>query len=231
MVDTSKPGEMQRWTAAHEMAHKLLPWHVESSYRDSELTLSRDAHEQQEREANAGGAHLLFQGSTFCEESFSYKHGLAVPIAMASSYGASLTATIRYYVETHEAPLGLVCASQYVQSRSRKVAYAEHSPSFEAQFGCLTELFPARLPIDGDGLPVSVSAAMYEARNSRSIGYGAMRCADVNGDLVELDVETFYNGYNLFLLLMPHRRIRLGRRLRVQHNPLLMPETRWRLSP
>jgi hypothetical protein len=66
-----------------------------------------------------------------------------------------LTATIRYYVETHRAQIGLLCAN----------------------------------------------------------GVGAMQCRDLSGESVEVDVETFFNGYNVFVLLTPHRRVSLGRRL------------------
>src|SRR5580658_6130442 len=83
LLDLSKPEEMQRWTQAHETGHKGVPWHEESSYLDDEATLSREAKVQQEREANAYGAHLIFQGSRFWEESLSHKHGLAVPVALA----------------------------------------------------------------------------------------------------------------------------------------------------
>jgi hypothetical protein len=230
LVDTSKPEEMQRWTEAHELAHKLLPWHVESSYRDDDLTLSRETKEQMEREASAGGAHLLFQGSHFWDESLSYKQGLAVPVALARSYGASLTATIRYYVETHHAPVGLLCASQYVQNRSRRIAYSQQSSAFEARFGPVAGLFPNRLPVDGQTLPPSVSIAVHDASNSRSIGHGEMHCMDLNGELVELNVETFYNGYNLFLLVIPHRRVSLGRRLLVGA-PKAQPTLTERNSP
>ena len=35
----------------------------------------------------------------------------------------------------------------------------------------------------------------------------------VNGDAIRLDVEAFDNHYNLFVMLTPHRRLRLGRRI------------------
>jgi len=213
LVDTSKPNEMRRWTEAHELAHKLLPWHVESTYLDDNRTLSFEASVQREREANAGGAHLLFQGTTFWDESRSYKQGLAVPVALAGSYGASLTATIRYYVETHHAPLGLLCASKWVQNRSRNIAYSAQSPAFEAQFGPVSSFFPNRLPVDGDLLSPSVATAIRLACTNHSIGAGSMHCHDRSGTRTTFDVETFFNGYTLFVLLIPHRRVSLGRRL------------------
>ena len=48
LVDTSKPDDMRRWTEAHELAHKFLPWHAETSYLDDDATLSREAKLQKE---------------------------------------------------------------------------------------------------------------------------------------------------------------------------------------
>ncbi len=106
------------------------PWAL---HLDDDTSLSREAKGQKEREANVGGAHLLFQGSPFWDESLSYRQGLAVPVALAGSYGASLTATIRYYVETHRDPVGLLCASRWVQNRSRNVAYSDQSGLLSVQ--------------------------------------------------------------------------------------------------
>lgn len=215
LVDTSKPEEMQRWTQAHELAHKSLRWHVQSMYLDDDVTLSRETKAQREHEANTGGAHFLFQGSQFWDQCRSYRRGLAVPVALASSYAASLTATIRYYVETNPDPVALLCISRYVQDRSRTIAFSDQSPPFASRFGSVGDLFPRRLPLDGGPLSPSVCTAIRFACEARSVGYGGMSLRDLNGDAVELDVETFFNGYSVFVLLMPHRRLSFGRRLHV----------------
>ena len=145
LLDTTKPDTMRRWTEAHELAHKLVPWHAASTYLDDDSTLTPMAVLQQEREANVGGAHLLFQGPCFWNESRDYRSSLAVPVKMAPTYAASLTATIRYYVESHVDPMGLLCLSRYVQNRSRRVTYSLESGSFRDRFGPIGDLFPTRV--------------------------------------------------------------------------------------
>ena len=139
-----------------------------------------------------------------------------MPVALAASYGTSLTATIRYYVETHRDPVGLICASRWVQNRSRNVVYSDQSSAFKARFGPVAGLFPKRLSVDGESLSPTFSSAVHFAYTARSIGFGVMHRSDLNGEPVEFEVETFFNGYNVFVLLMPHRRVSLGRRLQVQ---------------
>ncbi len=216
LVDRTKPEEMRRWTEAHELTHRLLPWHVKNSYVDPNETLSPGATEQQEREANVGGAKILFQGDPFWERSSDYRPGLEVPLLLAREFATSITATIRYYVESHPATCAVVCASRGIQRGQSRITYGVESAAFRSQFGAATNLFPTgQIPASTVADTSALASAVRQARADREIGHASMTATDVNGDLVQLDVQTFFNGYNTFVFVQPHRRVRLGRRLAV----------------
>lgn len=217
LVDTSKPEPMRRWTEAHEIAHKLLPWHEQNSYLDDDESLAPHTKVQQEREANLGAAQILFQGKPFWDRCLDYQQGISVPVALAGDFAASITATLRYFVETHPDRMALVCASRYVQNGARRITYSVESPTFLAQHGPARDFFGGdTISVVGSGANSSVADAMRTASADREVGYGELVSRDKGGAPVRFDVETFFNGYSMFVLLKPHRKVAFGRRLAVQ---------------
>jgi hypothetical protein len=217
LVDLTKGAGSKRWIQAHELTHKLLPWHERNAYLDDDRTLTVDALEQQEREANIGAERILFQGDVFFEWALGFRNGAAVAIQLAPEFATSITATLRYYVRNHPEPIALIATGRAVQEGYARVAYVEGSKAYTSRFGSPRALFPSgRIPVNSTRQLDGVAAAIRQARSERPvIAFEPLTTHDVNGDDVLMDVEVFDNSYNTFLIVQPHRRVPLGRRLRV----------------
>ena len=68
IIDDTLPAKKQRWAEAHEIGHRVLPWHGGLAMGDRLATLSPACHHQTEGEANYAGGRLLFLGARFEEE-------------------------------------------------------------------------------------------------------------------------------------------------------------------
>jgi hypothetical protein len=132
-----------RRAVAHEIGRKIIPWHEAAFRLDDEERLLGMARDQLEDEAYLAGGHLIFQGQRFHERALGYKISIATPIALADDYGASLHATIRYYVLHHPDNLALLVAGRYVGSAgSLPIWRSIESASFSARFGSLADRMP-----------------------------------------------------------------------------------------
>lgn len=89
----------QTWILLHEVAHAFIGWHREMLFLDTEFTLSRQARETMEREANEFAAHVLFLDETFHKLAQSMEFGVEAIFKLATIYSASVEATVRHYVE------------------------------------------------------------------------------------------------------------------------------------
>lgn len=117
-VDFSQPHGRARFIQAHELGHRVVPWH-EGAYSDDERRLFRDTEELFEAEAKLAGAHLLFQGGPFFERALEFPLSLKTPLLMADTFETSLHATIRYYVEDHPDPIAVVIAGPFGVATAR----------------------------------------------------------------------------------------------------------------
>ena len=78
-----------RWGVFHEIAHFILPEHVEKLFLDDDKTLSVWTHNRLEREANSLAAELVFQGNRFTQESADFPLSFPQPDKEAGSYAAT----------------------------------------------------------------------------------------------------------------------------------------------
>jgi Zn-dependent peptidase ImmA (M78 family) len=97
-----------RWSVFHEIAHFVLPEHVERLFLDDDRTLSVWAHDRLEREANSFAAELIFHGNQFTEESLDLPLSCQTALTLAPRYDASFESAIRRYVERHALPCAAV---------------------------------------------------------------------------------------------------------------------------
>ena len=134
-IDFDQPTGRVLWTKGHEATHKLLPWHEAAVTLDDERRLHRDSAEQLETEANLGAAYLIFQNGRTMSRALDYHHGLDTPVVLAPDLGASMSATIRFYVENHTEPMALLQTGR-LRGRSGKVPVFLHvtSPSWLTEF-------------------------------------------------------------------------------------------------
>jgi hypothetical protein len=177
--------------------HDALPWQRELVVLgDTHRTLSPDIEFLFEREANQGGAELLFQLGLLGRIARDYPTDITTPIALAELFGASIHATFRRWIEYHTNPVcGLVLDPEplrtspltfrrfeVVESDSWKRRYG--SNRFPKQLASTTHLFLAAL-----GPPCGGQIDTYWGLD------------DSNHEMTTVRVQSFSNTYRTFVLL------------------------------
>ncbi len=215
LVDLNQPEPRARLTEAHEIGHQIIPWHQAAFQLDDKERLLGRTHDQMEREAYLAGGHLIFQDGHFWRRALDYQVSIGTPVALAPEYGASLHATIRYYVMHHPDPLAVLVAGRYLNSSgSVPVWESVDSPSFVAKFGTLAGRMAGQLMVaNGDGQPLGDIAR--KAMSGTEIAAKDVIIPDVNGERRALVAEAFYNRHNLFVMVTEKKAARFGRRVRV----------------
>lgn len=214
-VDLNQPRGRQRFIKAHETGHKLIPWHGPSYHLDDEPRLFRDTEEQLEREANFAAALAIFQGGRFHERALDYENSVKTPILLADEFGASLHATIRFYVEHHPEPLGLAVAGRYSRADGTVPVFtAVESRSFRERFGPFSGILPAVPLREASGDEV-VAALARDALSGAGPVADLITLRDLGGNTVPFTVEAFFNLRNLFVVATLKTRLRRGRRVRL----------------
>jgi len=97
-----------QFAKGHELGHQMLPWHnVNLLYRDDDLSLSSEAQELFDAEANLFAAEVIFQGRRFRSQALDYQPSFDAVFLLADKHGASKHATLRRYVEEHDEPIAM----------------------------------------------------------------------------------------------------------------------------
>src|SRR4051812_21539006 len=134
-VDFSQPEGRARFIQAHELGHRIVPWHS-VAYLDDEHRLFHETEEVFELEASLAGAHLIFQGNPFFERALEYPVSMKTPLLLADVCKASLHATIHYYIEHYPEPVaGLIAGRLRRTDGTVPIWRAIESGSFRSQFG------------------------------------------------------------------------------------------------
>lgn len=215
-VDLSQAEPRARLTQAHEIGHRILPWHEGAFRLDNHERLLGLTKERLEVEAYLAGGHLLFHGPRFMEHALGYQFSIKTPIALADEYATSMHATIRYYVMHMPEPVAVLIAGRYRPATSVPVWDSVESPSFLAELGHLADRIPnARLEIGGgNGRPFGDIA--YSAMRATDVASKELPITDLRGEPRVFVAEAFFNQHNLFVMLTERRAARFGRRVQVQ---------------
>ena len=187
----------RNFVRCHEIMHDALPWQRDLLVLgDTAQTLAPNIELLFEREANQGGAELLFQLDLLATVARDYPTDITTPVALAEMFGSSIHATFRRWVETHEhAVCGLVLSAQPV-SRA-PVTYRRfeliESSAWTAQFGW--RRFPHR-----------PNALTYPFLTSLSKPFAGQTDSswmldDANGETTAVTVQSFCNTYRTFVLV------------------------------
>jgi len=198
-VDDTVAESKQNFLKLHEAGHKHIP-HQSKLFRwiqDCDKSLSPDASDQFEREANIFASVVLFQDSRFAEMAADSAFSIKVPLALSKKFGASAYASMREYVRRSDRACAVIvlnpveiCPVLGMRSELRRV---ELSPLFNKRFGEL------KLPDHVDRLsPLAEFIPLGGRRMSRP---GTLRLEDRNGDVVEFIAEGFATPFNSFILI------------------------------
>jgi hypothetical protein len=214
-VDLSQCEPRARLTEAHEIGHKIIPWHQAAFQLDDLDRLLGTTRDQLETEAYLAGGHLIFQGQHFLKQALDYQVTIATPIALAPDYGASRHATIRYYVLNHPNTVALLVAGRYLhRDGSVPIWTSVESTSFATKYGNLADMMNGRLLIaGGTGKPLGDIAR--QAMTTTEVAAKNLTIRDLRGDRCDFIAEAFYNQHNLFVLMTEKKAARFGRRIRI----------------
>lgn len=97
-----------RWSVFHEVAHFILPEHLDKLFLDTDQSLSLWTKKRLEREANSVAAEMLFQGEVFSEEAHDMALSCRTVLDLAPKYDASYESAMRRYVERHILPCAVI---------------------------------------------------------------------------------------------------------------------------
>lgn len=212
-VDLSQNDGRARLTEAHEIGHKLIPWH-EAAFRLDDLeTITGRTHDHLEEEAFLAGGHLIFQGARFHDKALDYEVSIKTPLLLADEYGASYHATIRYYVMHHPDALALLVAGRYAASGSVPLWKSVESPLFLERYGRLVTRRDQRIPVGAES-PHPLGTIAFLALAQSEIADTRFRLADRNGRQREFVAESFFNQHNLLIMVSEARATRFGRALK-----------------
>ncbi len=195
----------------HEVSHRILPWHkgLYCPHADTEVTLDQSVAQILEAEANVGASLILFQLDRFKEELRDYRMGLGSAVKLAERFDASLHSTFRRYVQDNHQP----CALLILKSESQNILnkrnffmlwYHLQSDKFTEEYGQVDwpKFYHARHPI-------------YDTISTNSlkpIKCGEIVIKNLRGEMKRYRIETFYNGFNHFVLIYPARRFVIGKK-------------------
>ena len=108
-INPNAPTASIPFATLHECVHSILPWQNKTfNYLDDEYSLDPKTRSRFEREANLGGAYLLWQGEDFIKKAADMSVSAATPVSLANLFGGSIHSSMRYYVENHGAAVGLL---------------------------------------------------------------------------------------------------------------------------
>jgi Zn-dependent peptidase ImmA (M78 family) len=105
LIDSNLPDVKQRWSEGHEIAHSIIPWHLDTMLGDNKRTLTPGCHEQIENEANFAAGQLLFFQQAFVRDARDLAPGIDAVNALKRRYGNTITTTLWRYVEHSDAPM------------------------------------------------------------------------------------------------------------------------------
>lgn len=201
LIDTELPPPKQRWSEAHEVVHKVLPWHDGVAFGDREKELRTTCHQIIESEANYGAGRLLFLGPRFRDEVMASSVSMDRVKVLSKAFGNSLTTTLWRVVENLDEPtVGLVSVHPHevCDGATPPIRYFIRSRSFAAQFAHVTDEHLFRM-----------LASVVKRTGGGPIGSREVVLADVDGSDHVFWFECFNNKYDT-LTLGTYRRARVA---------------------
>jgi len=200
-IDANLPKIKHPWASCHEAGHRVLSWHKPYFFGDTAETLDPSYHERLEEEANYAAGRLLFLGDRFTAEARDVAPTADGIKRLARRYRASVTATLRRYVEQgpYIAMAMLVSTAPWDDPPADQLDRWRH---FVPSSG-FTRLFP---DASADQLRVKVDE---HARRRRGgvVGEFSLALPDARGDQHEISAWTFDSHHYLLTLFIEENRM------------------------
>ncbi len=200
-IDQELPKIKHPWASCHETGHRLLPWHKPFFFGDTAQTLDPAYQVDLEAEANYAAGRLLFLGNRFTEEARDLVPTIKTVKFLAKRYQASLTTTLRRYVEQGPdlAMVMLVSTPPWgKQPDDQEHLWRHFVPS-----GRFLTLFPE---ISAESLRTALDRHAARRRGGMVAEF-RLELVDDRGDRHELRAWSFYNQHYLLTLFVEERRV------------------------
>lgn len=187
----------RQFVRCHETMHDALPWQRDLLVLgDTAQTLAPDIEFRFEREANQGGAELLFQLDLMTRIARDYPIDITTPVALAKMFGASIHATFRRWIEQHSGTAcGIVLGPEPVSESPltfRRFELVE-SADWVRRYG--SQRFPSRLGAKTHQFLVTLGGPWQTDVDC------SWALDDIAGTTTTLRVQSFNNSYRNFILL------------------------------
>jgi hypothetical protein len=186
----------RQFVRCHEAMHDAMPWQRDLVVLgDTGKTLAPSIELRFEREANQGAAELLFQLDFLHRIARDYPTDITTPVELATMFGASIHATFRRWIEQHSGIVsGIVLEPQPVKLSPLAFRRFETptSEDWMQRFGS------PRLPPVLSVLTHPFLADLAQPAQ-RDINVEWV-LADLAGSTTKLRVQSFTNGYRIFVL-------------------------------
>ena len=200
-IDQELPKIKHPWASCHETGHRLLPWHKPFFFGDTAQTLDPSYQADLEAEANYAAGRLLFLGNRFTEEARDFAPTIEAIKCLARRYRASLTTTLRRYVEQGpDVAMAMLVSTppwrKQPDDQENRWRHFVPSDRFSTLFP-ETSAESLRTALDGN--------AAY--RRGGKVAEFRLALVDARGDRHELRAWSFNNQYYLLTLFVEERRV------------------------
>lgn len=190
-IDENTTQPRVRFTKGHELGHEVLPWHhLDPGRFDDEKSLTWEAEEIFDLEANFFSAEVIFQGKNFTRIVRDHTVCFNSIFHLADMHGASRHATAWRYVEEQDESVALLMywPSRFnsdILRRGKVVA----SPNFLRKFSDID--LPSQLEPDHDWMSSYISKHVHGDMISLTCSEATLR----------FEWEAWWNGYGLLVML------------------------------
>ena len=202
-VDENTTQPRIRFAKGHELGHEVLPWHhLDPGCFDDEKSLTWEAEEIFDMEANFFSAEVIFQGSNFTRIVRDYTVSFDSIFHFADMHGASRHATAWRYVEEQDESVALVMYwpskfNSEILRRGKVVA----SSKFLRKFSEID--LPRQLDPGHDWMTTHASNLIYGDMISLTCGKVTFR----------FEWEAWWNGHGLLVMLRRKPKLHFVRHL------------------
>ena len=193
-VDENTTPTRIRFAKGHELGHQVLPWHrLDPGRFDDDKSLTCEAEEIFDTEANLFSAEVLFQGNNFTRLVRDYAVGFDSIFNLADMHEAYCYATAWRYVEEQDESVALAAywPSKFKTEMLRRGKVVK-SRNFLRKFSEID--LPPNLGPDHDWTTAHASDPVYGDTISLACGKAAFR----------FEWEAWWNGY-VQLVLLRHK--------------------------
>ncbi len=201
-VDETLPEPKKKWASFHETTHSILEWHRPFFLGDTAQTLDPDFQNTLEAEAHYGASGLMFGGNVFTRDALDTTPEWDSIEKLKKEYKASYVTTLRRFIQfSHDIPMVFVVSTAWwmikPEVQEHRCRHFIRSKLFETQFAVISR----------DIVLNDIDENTTKHRGG-PVGEFSLCLPDVNGDLHEFYVESFFNRYYVLTLIVHNKQMR-----------------------